>query len=74
MLMRVPSKLDRRVLRQDRDAALPLLIVGVEGALHHLLVLPEGARELEHLIHQGGLAVIDVGHDRQVADLLGLLG
>jgi hypothetical protein len=37
-----PVPVDRRVLRQDRDAALALLRVGIHRPLLDLLVLPEG--------------------------------
>ena len=56
------------VLGQDGDAPLPLQRVGVHHPLLHLLVGPEGPRLPEHLIHQGGLAVIDVGDDGQVTN------
>ena len=57
-----------RVLGEDGDAPLPLERVGVHHPLLHLLVGPERPRLPEHLIHQGGLAVIDVGDDRQVTN------
>ena len=62
--------LDGDVLRQDGDAALALLVVGVEHALLYLLVLAERVRCLEHLVHEGGLAVVDVGDDGDVPDVL----
>jgi hypothetical protein len=40
-------------------------------------MLPEGAGLAQELVHQGGLAVINVGDDRNVANLhkwLGLSG
>ena len=57
-----------RVLGQDRDPPLPLQRVGVHDPLFHLLVGTEGSGLPEHLIHQGGLAVIDVGDDGQVTN------
>ena len=60
---------DRRVLRQDRDAALALEVV----AVHHpgLGVLPfaENAALAEHGIDERRLAVVDVCDDRDVADI-----
>ena len=72
MLILVPLPAHRRVLGQDRDPPLPLQRVGVHDPLLHLLVGPEGPGLPEHLIHQGGLAVIDVGDDGQVTNQTGL--
>ena len=58
------------VLGQDGDAALALNIAGVHHALGHLLVGTERAGLFEHLIHQRRLAVVDVGDDRDVAQIL----
>ncbi len=62
---------DRRVLGEDGDAALALLIVGVQGALSDHLVVAEGAGIAEHRVHQRGLAMVDVGDDGQVSNLGG---
>jgi hypothetical protein len=59
---------DRRVLREDRDAPLALLRVGVHRPLLDLLVLPEGPGELEHRVDERRLAVVDVRDDGDVAD------
>ena len=40
-------------------------------ALGHLLMLAERAGLAEELVDEGGLAVIDMGDDRDVADLHG---
>ena len=69
--MRKPAPLDGGVLGQDGDAALALLGVGIHGPLLHALVVAERAREAEHGVDQRGLAVVDVGHDGQVADRAG---
>ena len=58
---------DRDVLREDRDAALALLVVGVEHALGDLLVLAEHVGGLQQPVDQRGLAVVDVGDDGDVA-------
>ena len=60
---------DAGLLGQDGDAALTLEVHGVHDAVHDHLVDPEGAGLAEHGIHQGGLAVVDVGHDGDVADV-----
>ena len=61
---------DGGVLGEDGDAPLPLQVVGVHDPLHGGLVLPVDAALLEHLIHQGGLAVVDVGDDGNISQLL----
>src|SRR4051812_32690268 len=59
---------DAGAFGQNRDAALALLVVGIHGALVHMLVLAHRAGLLEKLIHQRGLAVIDMRDDRDIAD------
>jgi hypothetical protein len=60
---------DGRVLGHDRDAALTLEGVAVHDPLGHLLVLAEDVALLEHGVDQRRLAVVDVGDDRDVADV-----
>ena len=62
---------DRGVLGQDGDAALPLELVRVHDALAVLLVRAEDAALLEQGVHQGGLAVVDVGDDGDVSEVHG---
>ena len=57
------------VLAGDGDAPFPLDGVGVHQAFLHLLVVPEHPAELEKLVHQGGLPVVHVGNDGDVANL-----
>ena len=61
---------DGYVLGKDGDAALALLVVAIEHALCHLLVLAEDVGGPQQPVHQGGLAVVDVGDDGDVADVL----
>ena len=58
----------RGAFGQDGDAALALLVVGIHGALGHVLVLAHRAGLLEQLVHQRGLAMVDMGDDGDVAD------
>ena len=58
---------DRGVLGQDGDALLALEVHRVHDALVHVLVGPEGAGLPEHGVDQRRLAVVDVGHDGDVA-------
>ena len=53
----------------DGDAALALEVHGVEELLAHL-ALGEGPRALHQAVGERGLAVVDVGDDREVADVL----
>ena len=58
------------ILGQDRDAALALQIVGVHNAVDDLLIFTVDAALLEHLVDQGGLAVVNVGDDGDVSQFL----
>src|SRR5581483_1286028 len=60
---------DGRVLGENRDAALFLEVIRVHDALVHLLVGADGAGLLEESVDERGLAVIDVGDDRHVANI-----
>ena len=60
----------RRVLGEDRDALFAFQIRGVHDPLGHLLVGTERAGLAEHCIDEGGLAVVDVSHDRHIADVI----
>src|SRR5205814_9278820 len=55
-------------LRLDGDATLALDIHRIEHLLDHLALF-EPAGELDQPVGQGGLAVVDVGDDREIADV-----
>ena len=57
----------RGVFRKNGNAALTLDVVGVHHALFHNLIFAEGTRLFEHLIDQGGLAMVNMGNDRNVS-------
>jgi hypothetical protein len=59
-----------RVLGQDRDALLTLEVVRVEDQLADLLVGAEQPALLEQTVDQRRLAVVDVGDDRDVPDVV----
>ena len=59
----------RRGLRLDRDAALALQVHRVQHLLAHLAV-GEAAAALDEAVGQRRLAVVDVGDDRKVADVV----
>jgi hypothetical protein len=60
----------RRVLGEDRDALLALEVHRVHHALVDVLVGPERAGLPEHRVDERGLAMVDVGDDGDVADVL----
>ena len=51
----------------DGDAAFPLQLHGVKNLLGHLALL-EHAGHLQDAIRQGGLAVVNVGNDAEIAN------
>src|ERR671915_763502 len=59
----------RGVLGEDRDAALALLVHRVEDPVGQLLVRGEHAGLAQHGVDKGGLAMVDVRDDRDVADV-----
>jgi hypothetical protein len=59
----------RGVLGQDRDALLPLQVHRVEHAIGHLGARMPCAGLPQHGVDQRGLAVVDVGDDRDVAQV-----
>src|SRR5690606_17806568 len=63
----VAVPLDGGVLGQDGDAAFLFLVVAVHHALGQHRALGQGARLLQQLVDEGGLAVVDVGDDGDVA-------
>ena len=65
-----PVVIDGRLLGQDRDALLALEVHGVHDPIHDRLVRPEGARLPQHRVHERGLAVVHVGDDRHVAEVV----
>ena len=59
-----------RVLGQDGDALLALEVARVHDPVGELLVGPECAGLAEERVDQGRLAVVDVGHDGHVSDVV----
>ena len=64
---------DGGVLGQDGDAALALEVDGVHDPLAPTALSRKMPALLQHGVDQGGLAVVDVGDDGNVADVLALL-
>jgi hypothetical protein len=63
---RVP---DGRVLGQDRDPALALLVHGVHHPVGDFLMSGERARLAQQGVDEGRLAVVDVSDDGDVAQV-----
>src|SRR2546421_10610875 len=61
---------DGRVLGEDRDALLALEVHRVHDALVDVLVLAEGAGLPEERVDERRLAVIDMGDDRDVPEVV----
>ena len=74
MLILVPATLQGDVLGQDGDAALAFQIVGVEDAraAPAAQLLAELPGLLEHLVDQRRLAVVDVGDDGHISQIISL--
>ena len=58
------------VLGQNRDATLFFNRVVVHHGVNHFFVLGKGAGLAQELVHHGGFAMVNVGDDGDVADLL----
>jgi len=64
---------DRGALGQNGDAPLALLIVGIHGPLGNLLIAAKSTGLTEHGIDHGGLAVVNMGNDSDIAKRHGLI-
>src|SRR5215217_942690 len=62
----------RRVLGEDRDPALALLVHRVHDPVRQRLVGAEHTGLAQHRVDQGCLPVVDVGDDRDVPDVRAL--
>jgi hypothetical protein len=61
---------DSRILRQDRDTLFSLQLVSIHYELADLLVLTEDMTLLQHGVHQGRLAMVNMSDDSDVPDIL----
>ena len=62
--------LDRDVLGENRNAALALLVVGIQDAVLDLLVGTESVRGTQELVDHRRLAVVDVSNDGDVPQIV----
>ena len=60
----------RRILGQNGDAALPLDISGIHDPFVYNLVVPEDAALFEHLVYQRRLAMVNMGDNGDVAQII----
>ena len=60
---------DRRLLGEDRDPLLALEIARIHDPVDDRLVRAERAGLAEHRVDERGLAVVDVGDDRDIAQV-----
>ncbi len=65
-----PVVVDGGVLGEDRDALLALEVHRVHHPLGHVLALAEGAGLPEHRVDQRRLAVVDVGDDCDISQVV----
>ncbi|MNF64322.1 hypothetical protein D3C84_460480 [compost metagenome] len=63
----VAVPVDGGVFRQNGNTALFLLVVGVHHALVVELVALQGAGLTQEFVYQGGLTMVNVGNDGDVA-------
>ena len=61
------------ILGKDGDAALPLDVAGIHDPLGHCLIVPEDAGLAQEVVHKRRLAVVDMGYNRDVPDILSCL-
>lgn len=59
-----------RVLRQNGNASFLFLIVGIHHAFDFAGAFAEGAGLLQELVDEGGFAMVNVGDDGDVTDIL----
>jgi hypothetical protein len=71
---RHPLPAHRGVLGEDGDALLALQVAGVHDPVDHGGPLAERARLAQHGVHEGGLAVVDVRDDGDVAEIAARTG
>ena len=55
------------IFGQNRDAPLPLDVIGVHNTLCDFLVFPEHTALFQQLVHNRCLAVVDMGDNRDIS-------
>src|SRR5207237_265210 len=63
---------DSSIFSENSNTPLTFLIVGIHDQFAHLLILAEDVALFEESIDQRGFAVIDVGNNSNIADIVAL--
>ena len=58
------------ILCENCDSSFTLDVVGIHYSVFNFLIFSECAALLEHFINEGGLAVVNVGDDGDVAQIV----
>ncbi len=66
--------IDRNILGEDRDSPFALKIIIVKNKFSRTLILAEQIAGHEHFIHHRGFAMVHVGYNGDVSNLLHILG
>ena len=61
--------MDCRILGQDGDSALSFDIVGIHHTLHDFLIFTKDAALPQKLVHQRGLAMVNMGNNGNIPDV-----
>ena len=61
------------VLCEDGDASFPLNVIVVENQLAQVLRLTDQVSLVDHPVHEGGLAVVDMRDKRYISNFLHIL-
>ena len=67
MLIRVRAPLDAGALGEDGDAALALLVVGIQRPFLDLLIVADRAGLLQEVVDERGLAMVDMGDNGNIS-------
>ncbi len=59
-----------RIFCQDGDSAFAFLVIAIHNKFAYVLVLTEDMALLEQAIHQRRFAVVDVGNNGNIADVV----
>lgn len=68
-----PLIIDGSILGQDGDAPFPFQVAAIHDPLLYLLIGPENAALAQKLVHQGGFAMVHVGDDGNVSNVLHII-
>src|SRR5579863_2550718 len=61
-----------RIFRKNSNAALTFLVIRIHNQFAHILILAEDMALLEQPVHQSSFAVIDMGYNGNIANIVAL--